>query len=62
MSKTVEANAGSPHNLLDNDRTAAKLEKEHVLQVYDQIASHFSVTRHKPWPKVLEVRSIEFCP
>ncbi|XP_045603225.1 alkylated DNA repair protein alkB homolog 8 isoform X2 [Procambarus clarkii] len=36
------------------DRSAAKLERDHVLQVYDQIAEHFSVTRHKPWPQVLE--------
>ncbi|XP_050705600.1 alkylated DNA repair protein alkB homolog 8-like isoform X2 [Eriocheir sinensis] len=36
------------------DRSAARLEKEHVLEVYDQIAEHFSVTRHKPWPQVLE--------
>lgn len=25
-----------------------------INQVYDQIAGHFSATRHKPWPKVLE--------
>ncbi|KAH8829679.1 hypothetical protein DL96DRAFT_1669007 [Flagelloscypha sp. PMI_526] len=25
-------------------------ENEHVHQVYDQIASHFSATRYKPWP------------
>ncbi|KAK4305059.1 hypothetical protein Pmani_023049 [Petrolisthes manimaculis] len=36
------------------EKNAARLEKDHVLQVYDQIASHFSVTRHKPWPHVLE--------
>lgn len=23
-------------------------------QVYEQIAGHFSSTRHKPWPKVVE--------
>jgi alkylated DNA repair protein alkB family protein 8 len=33
--------------------TASKLEKEHVHQVYEQIASHFSETRHKPWPLVM---------
>lgn len=38
------------------EKNAARIEKDHVLQVYDQIASHFSVTRHKPWPQVLEVR------
>lgn len=39
---------------LPNDKSAARIEREHVLQVYDQIAEHFSVTRHKPWPQVLE--------
>lgn len=23
-------------------------------QVYEQIAGHFSTTRHKPWPKVVQ--------
>lgn len=27
-------------------------EKEHVHDVYNQIAPHFSATRHKPWPRV----------
>ena len=27
-------------------------EEEHVHQVYEQIASHFSSTRYKPWPIV----------
>ncbi|TDL27397.1 S-adenosyl-L-methionine-dependent methyltransferase [Rickenella mellea] len=27
-------------------------EKRHVHEVYDQIASHFSSTRYKPWPVV----------
>jgi len=34
--------------------TAAKLEALHVHQVYETIADHFSDTRHKPWPQVLE--------
>ncbi|CAH0385937.1 unnamed protein product [Bemisia tabaci] len=32
---------------------ASKLEKIYVHQVYNEIASHFSDTRHKPWPNVL---------
>jgi len=28
------------------------MEKEHVYDVYDKIAPHFSHTRYKPWPKV----------
>ncbi|KAI8916133.1 S-adenosyl-L-methionine-dependent methyltransferase, partial [Gorgonomyces haynaldii] len=30
----------------------ADLENEHVHKVYDEIAKHFSDTRHKPWPVV----------
>ncbi|XP_047545550.1 alkylated DNA repair protein alkB homolog 8 isoform X1 [Vanessa atalanta] len=36
------------------DEVASKLEELHVHQVYEQIAGHFSSTRHKPWPKVVE--------
>lgn len=31
---------------------AAHLEEEYVHQVYNSIASHFSGTRHSPWPRV----------
>ena len=41
------------HITLDN-KMANELEKTHVHTVYDEIADHFSETRHKPWPKVLE--------
>ena len=30
-----------------------KLESEHVTSVYDSIAPHFSLTRYKPWPRVV---------
>lgn len=30
------------------------LEKEYVYEVYDKIADHFSNTRYKPWPRVVE--------
>lgn len=30
----------------------AQLEQENVHRVYDEIATHFSETRHSPWPKV----------
>lgn len=30
------------------------MEKEHVYEVYEKIAPHFSNTRYKPWPKVVE--------
>ncbi|XP_008423741.1 alkylated DNA repair protein alkB homolog 8 isoform X2 [Poecilia reticulata] len=31
---------------------ATRLEEEYVHRVYDAIASHFSSTRHTPWPRV----------
>jgi len=34
------------------DLEAQRLEATHVYQVYDEIADHFSDTRHSPWPKV----------
>jgi tRNA (uracil-5-)-methyltransferase TRM9 len=34
------------------DLTPEKYEEQHVHEVYDQIASHFSSTRYKPWPIV----------
>ncbi|CAH2092389.1 unnamed protein product [Euphydryas editha] len=40
-------------NIIENE-VASKLEEVHVHQVYEQIAGHFSSTRHKPWPKVVE--------
>ncbi|XP_052758705.1 alkylated DNA repair protein alkB homolog 8 [Galleria mellonella] len=36
------------------DELASNLEELHVHKVYEQIAGHFSTTRHKPWPKVVE--------
>lgn len=40
----------SPINLTDDDIRI--YEEIHVHQVYEQIASHFSATRYKPWPVV----------
>ncbi|XP_076446185.1 tRNA (carboxymethyluridine(34)-5-O)-methyltransferase ALKBH8-like [Babylonia areolata] len=33
---------------------AAALERQHVHQVYEEIADHFSDTRHKPWPQIAQ--------
>lgn len=33
--------------------TASQLEQMYVHDVYDKISEHFSATRHKPWPNVL---------
>ena len=35
------------------ENSADDIEKHHVFKVYEDIASHFSDTRHKPWPEVL---------
>lgn len=38
----------------------SELERNHVVQVYEHIASHFSDTRHSCWPKVTEyLKSLE---
>ena len=36
------------------DEMAKALEDTHVHDVYEEIAGHFSDTRHKAWPHVLE--------
>lgn len=50
----VAAGAASvPDTDLDvSDQLAAKLEIEKVHKVYNEIGSHFSETRHSPWPNV----------
>ncbi|XP_061484662.1 alkylated DNA repair protein alkB homolog 8 isoform X2 [Rhineura floridana] len=37
-----------------NEREASKLEEKYVHEVYEGIATHFSSTRHSPWPRVVE--------
>ena len=37
---------------LSNTKTPTEIEKKHVYEVYDKIATHFSHTRYKPWPQV----------
>ncbi|KAL6116236.1 alkbh8 [Pungitius sinensis] len=44
--------APSPPSLPCCHADAALLEEEYVHRVYDAIASHFSSTRHSPWPRV----------
>ncbi|KAK2519052.1 Alkbh8 [Columba guinea] len=39
-----------PHNEME----ASKLEQEYVHQVYEEIARHFSSTRHSAWPRIVE--------
>ncbi|AFZ80766.1 methyltransferase domain-containing protein [Theileria equi strain WA] len=42
------------------DKDARDFENEHVHDVYEEIAPHFSHTRYNPWPSVL--RCIDKCP
>ena len=43
----------------DIEKTASVLEQQLVHSVYEEIAGHFSDTRHKPWPRVVEfIRSV----
>lgn len=39
------------------EEQAKNLEKQHVLEVYDHIAEHFSETRFKPWPEIASFMS-----
>ncbi|CAM9588239.1 unnamed protein product [Bubo scandiacus] len=39
-----------PHSEME----ASKLEQEYVHKVYEEIATHFSSTRHSPWPQIVE--------
>ncbi|XP_021236173.1 alkylated DNA repair protein alkB homolog 8 isoform X1 [Numida meleagris] len=39
-----------PHSEME----ASELEQEYVHKVYEEIATHFSSTRHSPWPRVVE--------
>ncbi|XP_069747352.1 alkylated DNA repair protein alkB homolog 8 isoform X2 [Narcine bancroftii] len=43
-----------PPSVPISDGDASKLEHKYVHDVYDEIAGHFSNTRHTPWPKVVE--------
>ncbi|CAK6970368.1 alkylated DNA repair protein alkB homolog 8 [Scomber scombrus] len=42
----------SPPSLPGCHADAARLEEKYVHRVYNTIASHFSSTRHSPWPRV----------
>lgn len=47
-------------NIQIDNSLASTLENTHVHKVYENIASHFSETRHKPWPGVLNyIQSLE---
>lgn len=43
-------------NLYQQQLDAIQLEKQYVREVYEEISSHFSETRHTPWPNI-----VDFC-
>ncbi|OXB62866.1 hypothetical protein ASZ78_015410 [Callipepla squamata] len=45
-----QAEPSFPHSEME----ASELEQEYVHKVYEEIATHFSSTRHSPWPRVAE--------
>ncbi|XP_062052944.1 alkylated DNA repair protein alkB homolog 8 isoform X2 [Lepus europaeus] len=44
----------SPPSFPESDQEASQLEREYVHRVYEEIAGHFSSTRHTPWPHIVE--------
>uniref|UniRef100_G1R6H7 tRNA (carboxymethyluridine(34)-5-O)-methyltransferase ALKBH8 n=2 Tax=Nomascus leucogenys TaxID=61853 RepID=G1R6H7_NOMLE len=44
----------TPPSFPGSDKEASRLEQEYVHQVYEEIAGHFSSTRHTPWPHIVE--------
>ncbi|XP_039724646.1 alkylated DNA repair protein alkB homolog 8-like isoform X2 [Pteropus medius] len=43
-----------PPSFPESDKEAAQLEQEYVHRVYEEIAGHFSSTRHSAWPRIVE--------
>ncbi|XP_070283033.1 tRNA (carboxymethyluridine(34)-5-O)-methyltransferase ALKBH8 isoform X1 [Myotis yumanensis] len=43
-----------PPSFPESDKEASQLEQKYVHQVYEEIAGHFSSTRHTPWPHIVE--------
>lgn len=43
-----------PPSFPESDKEASQLEQEYVHRVYEQIAGHFSSTRHSAWPHIVE--------
>lgn len=38
----------------ESEGAASRLERDYVHRVYEEIARHFSSTRHSPWPHIVE--------
>ncbi|XP_056012477.1 alkylated DNA repair protein alkB homolog 8-like isoform X2 [Ostrea edulis] len=52
--REAEQRSGNKPTLPESSMEAETLESQHVHKVYEEIASHFSGTRHSPWPKIAE--------
>ena len=52
--KSPEMSSSKLTSLPCSQKEAEELEKRHVHEVYENIAEHFSGTRHSPWPKIAE--------
>ncbi|KAL4230733.1 Alkylated DNA repair protein alkB 8 [Mactra antiquata] len=50
---TVQVSEQHTPNIPCDESTAVELEKLHVNKVYEEIADHFSGTRHTPWPNIV---------
>ena len=51
--KTDEVRLSQDYPLVpESEKDAIDLERKHVHDVYENIAEHFSGTRHSPWPKI----------
>ncbi|XP_023592713.1 alkylated DNA repair protein alkB homolog 8 isoform X2 [Trichechus manatus latirostris] len=44
----------TPPSFPESDKEASQLEQEYVHRVYEEIAGHFSSTRHTPWPRITQ--------
>uniref|UniRef100_A0AAA9S070 tRNA (carboxymethyluridine(34)-5-O)-methyltransferase ALKBH8 n=1 Tax=Bos taurus TaxID=9913 RepID=A0AAA9S070_BOVIN len=44
----------TPASFPESDKEALQLEQDYVHRVYEEIARHFSSTRHTPWPHIVE--------
>ncbi|XP_036113806.1 alkylated DNA repair protein alkB homolog 8 isoform X2 [Molossus molossus] len=43
-----------PPSFPESNKEASQLEQKYVHRVYEEIAGHFSSTRHTPWPHIVE--------
>jgi len=54
---TLQVSPNMTDNSIIGSIDPIEFEQQHVHEVYDQIATHFSNTRYKPWPGVIKFLS-----